>query len=486
MKLLKYICIIATIAVTASCDRDELLDVKPKGVELPQTVEHYRLMLDSRKGGSVSKGFIQGHLNDFILSDDVKALDGLQGSYVSGTGGLVYANALSWEDHLCDIDEEDPDWQGLYSVLYVCNVILEKLEGLDGNPDEIAQLVAEAKVHRAYSHFILVNLYAKHYNSATAETDLGVVIQTSSEFGSLVRGTVQQTYDLILADLTDALNTESLPDTPLFNLRPSKASVNAMLARVYLMMGDYGNAKLYADNCLKLNSFLYDYENMGAMPETYFNEELLLEKQYGPSYIPRTHLVNDDLLALYDVDNDLRYSTFFNDDYNFPGNKAYKRTSQLHPYVGPSIPEMYLIRAECNARDEQVSNAIADLNVLREMRYANEPDTTVDKRFVDYDVNGIGSINMERYNTMERFLSANTWQEALTLAKQERRRELAGRGARWFDLKRYNQHDNANISLTRTFDGETHTLDANSPKWVLPIARKYIQMNPELEQNPRE
>ena len=458
MKLLKCICIVAILIAFIGCDREELLDVKPKGVELPETVEHFRLLLDAREG-YLSKGFAKGHLTDFLLSDDVKALEGLQGTYTLYSGGLVYFNSLSWEDHLCKVDEDDPDWENLYNALYVSNVILEKLEDIEGDADEIAQLVAEAKVHRAYAHFILVNLYAKHYNAASASTDLGVVIQTSSEFGSLVRGTVQQTYELILADLTDALNTESLPETPLFNLRPSKASVNAILARVYLMMGDFGKAKTHADNCLQLNSFLYDYNSLTTTPKTFDNEELLLEKIYPLSFVSWTYYPHDDLLALYDTDNDLRYSEYFNDDYAYPGEKAYKPTFQSNPYVGPSTPEMYLIRAECNARSGNEADAITDLNTLRENRYTTGT-------YIAY--------------------TAADEANALQLVKDERRRELAGKGARWFDLKRYNEYDNANITLTRTFDGVTYTLEANSPKWVLPIARKYIEMNPELEQNPRK
>ena len=458
MKLLKYINIVVILVAFVACDRDELLDVKPKGVELPETVEHYRLLMDQRNPGSYSVGFMKGHLNDMVLSDDIKALDGLQGRYVGAAGRTVYSNALSWEDHLCGIDEEDPDWKNLYNIAYVCNVVLEKLAEIEGDEAEIAQLIAEAKVHRAYAHYILVNFYAKHYNASTAASDLGVVIQTSSAFESLVRGTVQQTYDLILSDLDDALNTESLPDMPSMNVRPSKASANALLARVYLMMGDYANAKIHADNCLGINNVLYDYNNLSVMPDTWENEELLLEKQYG-SYPPGTYYAPDELLALYDMDNDIRYSKYFQDDYSYPGEKAYVPWYYIDYYVGPTVAEMYLIRAECNARTNNEAAAIADLNTLRENRY-------IAGSYVAYT-------SADEAN-------------ALQLAKDERRRELAGRGARWFDLKRYNQHDNANISLTRTFDGYTYTLEANSPKWVLPIARKYIQMNPELEQNPRE
>ncbi|WP_406629940.1 RagB/SusD family nutrient uptake outer membrane protein, partial [Ornithobacterium rhinotracheale] len=39
----------------------------------------------------------------------------------------------------------------------------------------------EALIARAYSHFILVNLFGKHYNTQTSDTDLGVVYMERPE-----------------------------------------------------------------------------------------------------------------------------------------------------------------------------------------------------------------------------------------------------------------------------------------------------------------
>jgi hypothetical protein len=69
--------------------------------------------------------------------------------------------------------------------------------------------------------------------------------------------------------------------------------------------------------------------------------------------------------------------------------------------------------------------------------------------------------------------------------KEERRRELAFRGARWFDIKRYNVSDNAGITVTHKLNNDTYALAPGSPRTVLPIGRKYIGLNPEITQNPR-
>ena len=99
----------------------------------------------------------------------------------------------------------------------------------------------------------------------------------------------------------------------------------------------------------------------------------------------------------------------------------------------------------------------------------------------------IGTLNTIRKN---RYLtaafvnldqSAYTQAQVLDLVKEERRRELWGKGLRWFDLKRYNALDNAGISITRFFSGDK--LMPSDKEWVLPIGELYISMNPEIIQN---
>lgn len=115
------------------------------------------------------------------------------------------------------------------------------------------------------------------------------------------------------------------------------------------------------------------------------------------------------------------------------------------------------MRAECNARKGNYALAMNDVNTIREKRYTKGTYTA---------------------------LSASNAVEALEIVKEERRRELAFRGLRWFDLKRYNVYDDANISLSRTIEGVEYRLEANSNRWAFPIGMKYILKNPEIIQNP--
>ncbi len=79
--------------------------------------------------------------------------------------------------------ESDPDWESLYNQIYVTNlVILQVMDAKNGTQQEKEQLLAEARVHRAYAYLTLVNLYAKHYTASTAATDAGVPLRQGLDF----------------------------------------------------------------------------------------------------------------------------------------------------------------------------------------------------------------------------------------------------------------------------------------------------------------
>jgi starch-binding outer membrane protein, SusD/RagB family len=167
------------------------------------------------------------------------------------------------------------------------------------------------------------------------------------------------------------------------------------------------------------------------------------------------------ITALYDTASDLRFKHFFNKTTTGPGYTfagTLKKYSDAFYYlqVGLSVPEMYLTRAEANARLGNKAAAIDDLNTIRKNRYLTAAFVNLDQ-------------------------SAYTQAQVLELVKEERRRELWGKGLRWFDLKRYNALDNAGISITRFFSGDK--LMPSDKEWVLPIGELYISMNPEIIQN---
>ena len=76
-------------------------------------------------------------------------------------------------------------------------------------------------------------------------------------------------------------------------------------------------------------------------------------------------------------------------------------------------------------------------------------------------------------------------EEALVKVLEERRRELFYHGTRWYDLKRLNRDDRFKKTLTRDQNGRVETLEPNSPRYLMQIAPKVIDLNPNIKPNER-
>ncbi|MBO9634479.1 MAG: RagB/SusD family nutrient uptake outer membrane protein [Chitinophagaceae bacterium] len=464
MQRIQHIILLLAAIALGSSSCKKYLDIVPKGKIIPEKTADYRLLLDQVNPAGKSAGFVKAFSNDLLMSDDMQVTPFSANFY-----GPSEQNVYSFAEHIYQDFESDPDWESLYNQVYVTNlVILQVMDSKNGSQQEKEQLMAEAKVHRAFAYLTLVNLYAKHYNVSSASTDPGVPLRKGLDFEEkLNRASVQEVYDFIIDNLKQALG--HLPAAPALNqnYRPVEAAANALLARAYLYMNNMSEAFNYADASLKLYHELIDYNTLPAsanfpgtlaIPGGLLNKEVLLYKSVTSA--SSLFYADSNLIKLYDATNDVRMKAMYASDAIFGLSFGFivSEWAGRTPAKGPSTAEMYLTRAETYARAGKTNEALNDLNTLRSFRYKT------------------GS-NFQ--------LSASNSADALKLVLEERRRELAFRGARWFDIKRYNTYDNSNITVTHKVNTNTYTLTPNSPRTVLPIGRKYMELNPEIKQNPR-
>ncbi|OOV19147.1 RagB/SusD family nutrient uptake outer membrane protein [Flavobacterium sp. LM4] len=373
----------------------------------------------------------------------------------------IWGNSYTWQERIYDPSQSDADWNGLYKAIYYSNVILDGvMSSQDGLESEKKEIYAEAFVHRAFAYLQLVNTYGPQFDPASDNAEKAVPLLLKPElFSSLDRSTVGQVYDQIISDLKSALAND-IQDTPEFNVLPSKRAVYALLARTYLYMGSYQLSLDNAEKALAMQNGLIDLKTFASgysYPVLIQNPEVIFSKTLLTSY-NRAPLSNDLLNSF--SSNDLRY-----DYYTIAGNigiyptytgrgfgiATYSFTNGIN--VGVSVPEMYLIAAECYARLGQTQKAVDNLNILRAKRY---------KAATAYEV------------------SATTPKEALDLALTERQKEFIGRGFRWFDQRRLNLDPAFRKTYTRVFKTVTYTLEPNSDGYVFPINQNYIDLNPEL------
>lgn len=355
------------------------------------------------------------------------------------------------------------DWASLYTQVYNANLCLESLQEIERtnmNRMEWDNVKGSALFFRAYAFLALTWTFSKAYDVNSAQSDYGIVLRTSSDFNiPSVRATVEDSYQQIIQDLKEAL--PYLSDLQPIPLRPSKAAVYGTLARTYLSMRIYDSAFAYANLTLQLKSRLIDYNTVNvalALPFTKYNEEVIFHSIIGQQTLPAAHPLFariDSTLYVSYAENDLRRSAFFLAQGNGVQFKGMYNDNPYLPFTGIATDEMFLIRAECEARLNKVSDAINDLNTLLEKRLVTGTYTPI-------TISGAAEI--------------------LDTILAERRKELVMRTLRWIDIKRLNK-EGRNIAPTRVINGQQITLPPNDNRYAIPLPTDIIRLT-DMPQNP--
>ncbi|WP_421869451.1 RagB/SusD family nutrient uptake outer membrane protein [Marinoscillum sp.] len=123
-------------------------------------------------------------------------------------------------------------WKRNYFGVFRANFTIEKAAALEGaDPNEVDRLIAEAKFLRAWFNFELVRFFEN--------VPLLTSVPSGLEDGNRKQSSPAEVYNQIATDLVDAL--PSLP-TQIGTGRATKWAAQALLARVYLFeKGVYGN-----------------------------------------------------------------------------------------------------------------------------------------------------------------------------------------------------------------------------------------------------
>lgn len=409
----------------------------------------------------VNRGFLNGIS---AVTGEYMANDHFMTAAQYNAQGLSVRELYTWDSKGDGYSQTS--WLELYEIIYQCNFILDYVNIVpvsNAQQQQAAQLTGDGLFGRAFAFYVLAQIYCKPY-SASAATDPGIVLRTTSTVSApSKRATVQATYDQIIADLKAAAGLLTI--THPLKTEPTRMAAHALLARVYLSMRDYPNALVYAEKALAENSTLLDYNTLPAsgasvIPLPPANPEVLFISTGGHVLfdVPFSN-VDSTLYASYAA-NDLRKSAFFTPSGNtgkWKGSYGVAYDGAPHGVsTGPTVDELYLIRAECKARAGDKDAAMADLNALLVKRWRT--GTYTDLAAAD---------------------AADALQKVLT----ERRKELLFRDLRRSDLRRFNL-EGANISLTRIINAVAYTLAPDDKRWVALIPEREI-MYSGIEQNPR-
>lgn len=410
-RIYRYTTIILLLAVTASCKKS-FLEIKPKGIVIATKTSDYDLLLNNLD--LINIGTNAQH----ILGDEIVMKD------PSYTGASFREKQLyKWDYNIYNPEDDATETLIPVKGLYLYNKIIgEVLESTEGSETVKKSLQAEALTGRAWTYFLLINYYGKPYNPATAATDPGFPLITKADVNATDyrRASVQAIYDQIVSDLTTAI-PNLINNGVQHRIRVSKAAAQGLLAKVYIFMGKYAealpllNASISNLTQSSLQTTLYNHNTVNpGFPTTVNDLENVYSKNMANGYLSGSQTlvyITPETAALYGP-TDFRFTRYFANSFTFPnGVKLYRRGSTTVSFWGVRVPELYLFRAEVKARAEDLTGAVSDLEFLRQNR-------------------------MPAADAAVPAAAKASKMALLQFIMEERIREFAVTGYRWYDMRR--------------------------------------------------
>ncbi len=411
-------------------------------------------------------------------------------------------NSLADPFTFTDVRDEEQDspefyWNACYKAIATANQALEVIRKAS-NPGAFNAQKGEALVARAYSHFMLVTLFAEIYDPATAATKPGIPYVTEPEKEVLKqydRKTVAYVYEMIEKDLLEGLPliNEKSYTVPRYHF--NKAAAHAFATRFYLFKRDYQKTVEYASLVFSDGNIAGKLRpwNTRYLTLTYremFNEYaqatepanlMLIETQswWGRYFINSRYGMNsvkrDDIFRFNVTLGEWAFSnhTYFSSSINYmiPKINEYFVRSSVNADIGlgyvmvPAFTteEVLFNRAEANLYLNNATAAMEDLNIYASTRINNynPANHKIDAARVTW-----------YYNT------SNVRTGLLLTILDFKRAEYAQEGMRWFDILRYR------IPVEHiTAEGRIYTLTGDDPRRLFQIPQSAGESG--VQPNPR-
>lgn len=396
-------------------------------------------------------------------------MDELQSIATSNTNNVAFYNdAIQYGN--------TGHWTNLYKQVFGVNSALEGILGTGASLYFKNQWLGESYFDRALLYFYLTNLYGP------------VPLALTSDYATnnvLSRAPQSQVYQQIIADLRQAqslLNsgyTDGYGASTTHRVRPNRYAADALLAKAYLYTQKWDSAEMAADSVISAPYYSLvpparvfnanDSETVWGLAPTagsaafeygFYNNGMpaTITSMTAPAQNYTVLVAMDTALVNTFESGDARYTTWVRPatvsgttptfTYYFPNKYSSSAQGSVNEII-LRMGEVYLIRAEARAQQNNISGAQSDLNAVR--KRAGLPNTTA------IDQAGL-----------------------LSAIAHERRVELFTEGAnRFFDLKR-----TGTIDAVMTAFAPTKGATWSDYMQLFPIPTSDLIQDPNITANP--
>lgn len=370
-------------------------------------------------------------------------------------------------------------WAMHYKTITIANIAIDRIPGIEMNPDLKARLIGEAKFLRGLMYFNMVRMFGRIPLVVSETTEL---TPPSTETDAI--------YQQIITDLSDAAGALPLSYTAGNGRgRATQGAANAILAKVYLTIGDWQNAASYAKKVIDSNQYQLweDFADVFKLSSRNGKEAIfsvgfgdaggaiifweagqfqvrLLPIELGTEGVKNAQgwqIPTQYVYDSYDADDRRRAVTFITEAAGNP----------IRPYI-----QKYWDR-DAEPTGNESSNDFPVIRYADVLLIYAEANNELDNPGVAHEY-----INMVRkrarfdgtthLNTVPDYagLSKDQFREAML---EERKLEFVAEGQRWFDLVRMNK---LSTEVPKAKPGVT----PGAEQVLFPIPQREVDLNPNL------
>ena len=448
------------VTVFTSCE--DKLDIIPKGKVTLATVDELELLLN------------QEYLLGDFPSDNIGILAGESvGTFDQISAVLSQKNTVKYA--LMAFDESvdratlttvDERYNNIYKYINYMNTVITKMDKATGDESKKSALVAEARVMRAWFHFLAVVIHAPQYDASIAENAGGIAYVTNIDVTEQKsKLSLASTFQHILDDCSDQVIQLLPQDHGAQFMRGDRAWGNAVRAMVLFQMKRYTEALPYALEAIRLRPHIFDRSVIKQTGEWIQGAESTNNFLYigGAARVSPTMTMltieagnlfeaGDYVINYESVGWSLDYGKMYS---GLEGVRMFMGWGTCCNVYGLTSEQLHLVAAECLIRTQKIKEGLDLVNTVRHFRVENcQP------------------------------LEADSEHEAMALLQRVKFVEQFDTPFNFFDRKRWNTEPDYRAEVTHRLGSMgTFTLKPESPLWIMPFPVNAVRYNPTLTQN---
>ena len=409
------------------------------------------------------------------------------------TGNGFYISTVRWQDQINENGANDLfPYQFYYALIRNANLIIQNAPRVPANTTAdaltIKKATGEAYAFRAFSYYMLVQLYGKRYVAGSTNSQNGVPLRLTVDEAPMKRNTVEEVYTQINQDLDTSL-TYLKGTSRAVKSHFNESVVRGLKARVALTQGNYTIAAKEAKaartgfalmsntaytsgfNTLEGNAeWMWGSTIISEQTDYFGNFGAYMSRNYNSTNIRKApKAINSALYAKFPA-TDIRTKNF--DPTGAHTSLGLPSTYSKFPYTS----QKFLAVSQSDSRCDVPFMRSAEMYLIEAEALAKSGKETASKIV----------FNEFAKNRNPSYAGATTTGDAyISEILLSRRLELWGEGFRFLDLKRLNADlDRTGANHNSTVVNNVMTVSNTDKRWEYLIPRQEINANPLIEQNP--